>query len=88
MPKSNLDFARVRLNVTLFLIISTHHRRIFSDVRDGALISLIANLMQQLLIDQAADVYDQARKIHDACSAFQNEVWQRHSPLSLVAPFD
>ena len=49
----------------------------FSDIRDGAIVCLIANLMEQLAIDRAADLYHQARKIHHTCPAFQTEVNER-----------
>jgi hypothetical protein len=47
---------------------------LFSDIRDGAIICLIANLMEQLMIDNTVDIYHQARKIAYSCSAFQTEV--------------
>ncbi|CAF2477844.1 unnamed protein product [Rotaria sp. Silwood2] len=43
------------------------------DIREGAIICLIANLMEQLMIDNIADIYHQARKIAHSCSAFQRE---------------
>ena len=49
----------------------------FSDIRDGAIICLIANLMEQLAVDRAADLYHLARKVHHACPAFQTEVSER-----------
>ncbi len=47
---------------------------VFSDTREGAIICLIANLMEQLLIDNTVDVYQQARKIAYSCPAFRTEV--------------
>jgi len=52
------------LNFSLFL----------SDIREGAVICLIANLMEQLMIDNTVDIYHQARKIAYSCSVFQTEV--------------
>ncbi|CAF4433200.1 unnamed protein product, partial [Adineta steineri] len=43
------------------------------DIREGAIVCLIANLMEQLMIDNVADVFHQARKIAYSCSAFQSE---------------
>jgi hypothetical protein len=45
-----------------------------SDIREGAVICLIANLMEQLIIDNTVDIYHQARKIAYSCSVFQTEV--------------
>jgi hypothetical protein len=45
-----------------------------SDIREGAVICLIANLMEQLMIDNTVDIYHQARKIAYSCSVFQTEV--------------
>ncbi len=47
---------------------------LFSDIREGAVICLIANLMEQLRIDNTVDIYHQARKIAYSCSVFQTEV--------------
>ncbi len=47
---------------------------IYSDIREGAVICLIANLMEQLRIDNTVDIYHQARKIAYSCSVFQTEV--------------
>jgi hypothetical protein len=54
-----------------------------SNIRDGAIICLIANLMEQLTIDRTADLYQLARKIDHVYPAFQNEVIIRHSRVSL-----
>lgn len=45
-----------------------------SDIRDGAIVCLLANLMEQLTLDQSADIFHQARRIAYACSVFQSEV--------------
>jgi hypothetical protein len=55
------------LNLSLSLFIS--------DIREGAIACLIANLMEQLMIDNTADIYHQARKIAYSCPVFQTEVW-------------
>jgi hypothetical protein len=60
---------------------------VFSDVRDGAIVCLIANVMEQLSIDRAADLYHQARKVHHACPAFQTEVSNRYVSLSSIRSF-
>ncbi len=46
----------------------------FSDIRVGAIICLLANLMEQLDIDNTVDIYHQARKIAYSCPAFRTEV--------------
>ncbi|CAF1045110.1 unnamed protein product [Adineta ricciae] len=43
------------------------------DIRDGAIVCLIANLMEQFMIDHSIDIYHQARKIAYRCPAFQTE---------------
>ncbi|CAF3983211.1 unnamed protein product, partial [Rotaria magnacalcarata] len=48
------------------------------DILEGAIICLIANLMEQLMIDNPVDVYHQARKIADACPVFRTEDEYRH----------
>jgi hypothetical protein len=46
----------------------------FSDIREGATICLLANLMEELNIDNTVDIYHQARKIAYACPGFRTEV--------------
>ena len=47
---------------------------ISSDVRDGAIACLLANLMEEMSIDNTADIFHQARKIAFACPTFRTEV--------------
>jgi len=56
--------------VTIFKI----ENFLFSDIRDGAIIYLLANLMEQLIIDNTVDIYHQARKIAYSCPVFRTEV--------------
>lgn len=46
----------------------------FSDIRDGAIVCLLANLMEQLILDQSADIFHQARRIAFSSPVFQSEV--------------
>ena len=57
-----------------------------SDIRDGAITCLIANLMEQLTLDQAADVYHQARRIAYACPAFPTEVKMKEKKKLHIFP--
>ncbi|CAF0957976.1 unnamed protein product [Adineta ricciae] len=43
------------------------------DVRDGAIACLLANLMEEMSIDNTADISHQARKIAFACPTFRTE---------------
>ncbi|UJR10008.1 hypothetical protein I4U23_014231 [Adineta vaga] len=43
------------------------------DVRDGAIVCLLANLMEQMSIDNTADIYHQARKIAFVCPTFRTQ---------------
>ncbi|UJR36071.1 hypothetical protein I4U23_028807 [Adineta vaga] len=43
------------------------------DIREGAIVCLIANLMEQFMIDHTVDIYHQARKIAYVCPTFQSE---------------
>ncbi|CAF4103360.1 unnamed protein product, partial [Adineta steineri] len=44
-----------------------------NDIREGAIICLLANLMEQFNTDHSIDIYHQARKIAFMCSAFRTE---------------
>ncbi|CAF3418929.1 unnamed protein product [Rotaria socialis] len=48
------------------------------NILEGAIICLIANLMEQLMIDNPADVYHQARKIAASCPVFRTEDEYKH----------
>ena len=52
------------------------------------MICLIANLMEQLRIDNTVDIYHQARKIAYSCAAFQSEVGERRVPFFLLNGID
>lgn len=43
------------------------------DIRDGAIICLISNLIEQMRIDRTVDINHQARKVAYSCSVFQTE---------------
>ena len=43
-------------------------------MREGAIICLLANLMEQIKIDHTVDVYHQARRVAYSCPAFRSEV--------------